>query len=85
MIMTFNFDDHQQTIMGVKIKDPQKYRVIAHTMLFNVYEGWQPDVGDVKRAIKEYDQPAATTIEHLNEVYKHAWWPVYIPKWHTQE
>lgn len=55
--MQFNFDNQQQTIMGVTVSDRQLYRCVRDAMLFNVYEGWQPTVADVQEAIANAKNP----------------------------
>ena len=55
--MQFNFDNQQQTIMGVTVSDRQLYCCVRDAMVFNVYEGWQPTVADVQEAIAKAKDP----------------------------
>lgn len=64
--MQFSFDNQQQTIMGIAITDRQCYRCVRDAMLFNVYEGWQPTIADVQRAIRE----AQDSDSHGNRKFK---------------
>lgn len=56
--MDFNFNNDKQTVMDIKIKDPDVYRVVRDSMLFNVYEGWKPTQKDVYDTIHAYYNPS---------------------------
>ncbi len=67
--MQFNFDNQQQTIMGVTISDHQLYRCVRDAMLFNVYEGWQPTVADVQEAITKAKDPNSRGNQKVEEEF----------------
>ncbi|MGM9907988.1 hypothetical protein [Limosilactobacillus sp.] len=68
--MQFNFDNQNQTIMGVAVADRRLYQCVRDAMLFNVYEGWRPTVADVQQAIAEAGDPASRGNQKFEEEFK---------------
>lgn len=48
----FTFNDMEQTIMGVHIKECCEYHAVKNATLFNVYEGWKPTKNDIEKLIE---------------------------------
>lgn len=67
--MEFNYNNKNQTIMGIHVKETEAYRDIKDAILFNVYEGWQPTLQDVKRAINDYFHPSEFSKKSFEKVY----------------
>lgn len=47
------FDDQVQTIAGLALNQPD-YRIIKDSILFNMYEGWQPTKAELVKAVENY-------------------------------
>lgn len=45
------FNDHQQIICGHHFTSQAAYRIARDSVLFNLYEGWQPNDTDIREAL----------------------------------
>lgn len=67
--MSFTYDNQKQTINGIHFHNADDYRTIRDSILFNVFEGWQPTNEDVNRSIYDYYYPSQYSIDNLKAAY----------------
>lgn len=63
------FDDQKQTIMGKNIADLGTYQAVRDALLFNYFEGWQPNSDDRDLVQASFDQPQTSTIAYLRGIF----------------
>ena len=60
--------------MGIHIDDKKMYETIRDSMLFNVYEGWEPTKQDVYDSIEQYKHPSESSQRRFKEIFGTEMW-----------